>query len=93
MREAHSRHHLAVLVDIAPGCDLRAAVDQALADRTFLLGEDFSAADIMMGYTLRIHQLLAAHPLLPNLARYWASLTQRTAYLAADKADQRAAPA
>ncbi|MEZ5739051.1 MAG: glutathione S-transferase family protein [Burkholderiaceae bacterium] len=70
-----------------------AAVDQALQGRAFLLGESFTAADIMMGYTLRIHQLLASDvPLPPNLARYWASLTQRPAYQAADKADQGAAP-
>jgi glutathione S-transferase len=42
-----------------------AVVDQALADgRPFLLGDDFTAADIMMGYALALlenHRILNAH--------------------------------
>lgn len=67
------------------------AVDRALADRPYLLGDEFSAADVMMGYTLRIYPRLMADPLPTHVARYWNALIARPAYVAADTADRNTA--
>ncbi len=56
------------------------AVDAALIDDAFLLGADFSAADIMMGYTLMIHTSLAPGEFPSNVASYWQRLQQRPGY-------------
>ena len=57
------------------------AVDAAVADSAYLLGDDFTAADIMMGYTLRLAKrtgvLEDAHP---NASAYFARLESRPAY-------------
>ncbi|MEO8008803.1 MAG: glutathione S-transferase, partial [Betaproteobacteria bacterium] len=53
------------------------AVDQAVQDKSYLLGDEFSAADIMMGYTLRIYQRLRPDPLPEHAARYWNTLIGR----------------
>lgn len=56
-------------------------VEQALAERDYLLGDEFSAADVMMGYTLlsaRWHGLLTAD--YPRLVQYMARLESRPAY-------------
>lgn len=56
-------------------------VDQAVSDRDFLLGADFTAADIMMGFTL---QLLAKLKLLdaqyPHAQSYLDRLMARDAF-------------
>ena len=58
-----------------------AAVDAAVADSAYLLGDDFMAADIMMGYTLRLAKrtgvLEDAHP---HASAYFARLESRPAY-------------
>ncbi len=55
-------------------------VDRAVADRNFLMGAEFSAADIMMGYSL---QLIAGARLLderyPHARTYLARLKERDA--------------
>ena len=57
------------------------AVDAAVAESDYLMGNDFSAADIMMGYTLRLAQrtgvLQDAHP---HASAYFARLEARAAY-------------
>ena len=57
------------------------AVDAAVADSAYLLGDDFMAADIMMGYTLRLAKrtgvLEDAHP---HASAYFARLESRPAY-------------
>ena len=57
------------------------AVDAAVAESDYLMGNDFSAADIMMGYTLRLAQrtsvLQDAHP---HASAYFARLESRAAY-------------
>ena len=57
------------------------AVEAALADSTYLLGDEFTVADVMMGYTLRLAQrtgvLADAHP---NASAYFARLESRPAY-------------
>ena len=59
-------------------------VDKALADHPFLLGEEFGACDIMMGYSLAI---VASAKLLdegyPNATAYLARLTTREACIRA----------
>lgn len=56
-----------------------AAVESVLTDRPYLLGEDFSAADIMMGYSVAMAQPLLADR-YPNLAAYVRRLMAREAY-------------
>jgi len=56
------------------------ALDRALAGNAFLLGDDFSAADIMMGYSLMLTDWLVPGEAPANVARYKASLFARPAY-------------
>ena len=56
------------------------AVDQALQGRDYLLGDEFSAADIMMGYTVMIAQRFTSIDGLDALCRYWERLSARPAY-------------
>jgi glutathione S-transferase len=58
------------------------AVDAALAGRAYLLGDRFTAADIMMGYTVFIYRRLVEQELPPNLDRYWTRLNDRPAFKA-----------
>ncbi|MCB1741931.1 MAG: glutathione S-transferase family protein [Gammaproteobacteria bacterium] len=67
-----------------------AAVDQALTGRTWLLGDDFSAADVMMGYTLRIYRMLLDESLPGQVAGYFERLCARPAYQATEQADNAA---
>ena len=64
------------------------AVDQALEASSYLLGDDFSAADIMMGYTLRSYGRLVDEPLPKHVERYWTTLTERAAFQATEAADK-----
>ena len=53
---------------------------EATSERPYLLGDAFSAADVMVGYSLML-----AHGLMPEripeaLAPYWQRLTERPAY-------------
>ena len=64
------------------------ALDQRVAERSYLLGDDFSAADIMMGYPLRFYQRLMEEPFPGHVERYWNRLTERPAFKAAEIADQ-----
>ena len=57
-----------------------AALDQAIEGRAWVLGEDFSAADIMLGYSLKLHTELAPGALPVQVARYWAALNERPAF-------------
>ena len=60
-----------------------AALNDALAERTWLLGDDFSGADIMMGYTLMLVGRLAPGDLPEAVAGYWGRLDQRPGFVAA----------
>ena len=55
-----------------------AALDRAVRDREFLCGE-FSAADIMMGYSLKLCERLAPHSGYGALEAYWQRLQARPA--------------
>ena len=64
------------------------AVDQALVDSRYLLGENFSAADIVMGYTLMLAGMLLAEPMPARVADYFATLSVRPGFeIAARGAD------
>jgi glutathione S-transferase len=56
------------------------AVDRALRGRSYLLGEEFSAADIMMGYSVMLAQRFTSTEGLDELNAYWARLSARPAY-------------
>jgi glutathione S-transferase len=65
------------------------AVDGAVADRPYLLGDGFTAADIMMGYTIMIYRRLVSEELPANLESYWSRLTARPAFQATMAANQK----
>ena len=63
------------------------AVDQAVSDRDFLLGSEFDAADIMMGYTLQlVANLKVLDHQYPNAQAYSDRLKGRDACARAMKA-------
>ena len=54
---------------------------QSLSDQDYLLGDEFSGADIMMGFTLVVARLLGVlEDRFPNLTGYLARLEARPAY-------------
>ena len=57
-----------------------AAVNDALAGRDWLLGERFSGADIMMGYSIMLMETLAPGRLPPDVARYQAAISARECF-------------
>ena len=59
------------------------AVEQALAGRDYLLGSEFSAADIMMGYSLMLAQRHVPFGDFVNVSGYWQRLSARPGYLQA----------
>ena len=59
------------------------ALDPVLADRPYLLGETFSAADIMTGYSLMLATRLVPGGFPSNVAAYWQRLCERPGYVAA----------
>jgi len=63
------------------------AVEQGLEGNTYLMGETFTAADVMMGYTVMLYARLRPE-LTPNLARYWGNLQARPAFQATKGAEQ-----
>ena len=66
------------------------AVDEALADgRSYLMGEQFTAADVMMGYSfLSFERNVGSDEALPaHAAKYWQRLKTRPAFVAAFEAN------
>jgi glutathione S-transferase len=63
-----------------------AALEEALAGQDYLVGDVFTAADIMMGYTLMLMENLAPGDLPPNVAAYFARLSARDGFVAATEA-------
>jgi len=64
-----------------------AAVDGALEGRDVLIGNQFTAADIMMGYSVMVYTFVRSE-LTPNLARYWESLQARPSFQATQRAER-----
>lgn len=56
------------------------ALGDEMSDKTFILGETFSAADIMLGYTLMLADRFLANGLPDSVVPYWQRLTSRPAY-------------
>jgi len=56
------------------------AVEQALEGRDYLLGDAFTAADIMMGYSLMLAKGQLSIDDRPNLTGYWQRISARPAY-------------
>ena len=63
------------------------AIDKAIEGKTWILGEKFSAADIMLGYTLRLYGLLMGEALPGNVESYWVRITARDAFKSGEAAD------
>jgi glutathione S-transferase len=56
-------------------------LDQHLGETGYLLGEHFTAADVMVGYALHLASLLGAMADAPDdVAKYWARLQSREGY-------------
>ena len=56
------------------------AVSDAVAGREYLLGDQFSAADIMMGYTIMLVEVLTPQQFPEALQPYWQRLQARPAF-------------
>ncbi|MCP5155539.1 MAG: glutathione S-transferase family protein [Ectothiorhodospiraceae bacterium] len=69
---------MAEMRDRARSC--LAALDQALATRTYLVGETFTAADVMMGYTLQSFDRHVGDPHPAHVAAWWQRVSARGAY-------------
>jgi glutathione S-transferase len=62
-------------------------VERALTGKTYLLGTDFSAADVMMGFTLAVARILGVlDERFPNLAAYLSRMETRPAFQRAAEA-------
>jgi glutathione S-transferase/3-isopropylmalate dehydratase len=55
-------------------------VEQRLADRPYMAGDQFTAADISVGYALGLSDFVGAGALPPRCARYVETLQARPAY-------------
>lgn len=67
------------------------AVEAAMANAETLCGGRFTAADIVIGYALRLADTLGlSKEFGPHVAAYWARLQQRAGYLRARAAEQQA---
>ena len=56
-------------------------LNSIMEGRTYIMGDDFTAADIINGYTLRLaDNLKSASPETENVVGYFKSLQSRTAY-------------
>jgi glutathione S-transferase len=67
------------------------ALDAALSEKTWILGDVFSAADIMLGLTLRSYLRLMDEDFPGNVALYWTRLSDRPAYQSAIAAEDKPA--
>lgn len=65
------------------------AVNQALADNAYLAGGAFTAADIMMGYTLQSFTRHVGDVYPAHVSAYWKRLEERPGYQAPVAAERR----
>ena len=61
------------------------AIDDAVANRECLLGDHFTGADIMMGYTVMLAEMMLDGDMPAHATAYWQRLQARPA-LAATRA-------
>ena len=59
------------------------ALNEALKGKKFILGEDFTAADISLGYTLLIAQNRIDKDFPERVAKYWGNISSRRAFISA----------
>ena len=64
------------------------ALDEALQGKQYLLGDSFSAADIMMGYCLQSFERNVGDDFPANAASYWQRLQARPSFAAAAAANR-----
>ncbi len=86
----HRREFDPELADVIAEMQRRAvicveAINEVMADREYICG-DFSAADIMLGYSMLLSTRLSPWDGLPNAAAYWDRLQARPACQVAMKA-------
>ena len=59
------------------------AVGDAIGDKAFILGDDFSAADINLGYSIMLAQRFLPNGLPESIKPYWQRLSSRPAFIRA----------
>lgn len=64
------------------------AVGDAVEGRAFLLGDAFTAADVMMGYTLHVYGRVLSEELPAKAGAYYRRLGERAAFQRARRADR-----
>ena len=62
------------------------AVADEVAHKEYLIANRFSAADIMMGYTIMLADRVLGKPLPQKILPYWERLSEREGYQIAQKA-------
>lgn len=68
--------------------DCMRALDEAVHGKQFLLGDTFSAADIMMGYCAQSFSRNVGDEIPPNAAAWWERMQARPAFQAAVAANR-----
>jgi glutathione S-transferase len=80
-------------VDYQPFAELDTVartLQSAVRDREFIVGEHFTAADVMIGSSIMWGlQLMPVMPAHPELVAYWGRLEQRPGWQRASSADQK----
>lgn len=64
------------------------ALEQAVTGRRYLLGDLFTAADVMLGYTLQSFGRHVPDAFPPNVETYWQALGERAGYRSAMAAER-----
>jgi len=59
------------------------ALDEAVKDTQYLIGDTFTAADVMMGYALQSFERNVGEAFPANVTAYWQRMTARPAFEAA----------
>jgi glutathione S-transferase len=59
------------------------AVGEAIGDNNFILGDNFSAADINLGYSIMLAEKFLPNGLPENIKPYWQRLSSRPAFIRA----------
>ena len=61
------------------------AVGEAIADKAFILGDNFSAADINLGYSIMLAERFLSNGLPESIKPYWQRLSSRPAFIRATR--------
>ena len=63
-------------------------VDDALKSKDFILGKDFTAADVSLGYSLMGARNKLDNDFPKRVSEYWESISSRGAFLEAQKRNE-----